>query len=219
MENPVIRQIPRNIIQAALKDEGLVRLFEALMYGVGSSLPANTDTAQVAADAAQSTADDARARAWLTLQPAIARAVGSRVLQAAAPTSLRRQAVFQPPLEAEAEDPYPSGIGYTAATSVSATQLVSKSTAVNINSLHGSITMFADALAANTVVAFTLSNSSIEAGDIVQVAVSDPVTPLAYNTWSEKSLTGSVVIALRNITAGALSDAVVLNFYVFKLSL
>jgi hypothetical protein len=114
---------------------------------------------------------------------------------------------------------YPNGIGYTAASSVSVTQLTDKSTTVNANGLHGSITMNAAALNANTTVAFTLTNSSIEAGDIVLTQIEVGGTSEAYTTWAEETATGSVTVLVRNVTGGNLSEAVNLSFFLLKRNL
>jgi hypothetical protein len=124
-----------------------------------------------------------------------------------------------PPESATASNIYPNGIGYTAASSVSVTQLTSKSTTVNANGLHGSITMNAAALASAAVVAFTLTNSSLEAGDMVLMQVEGGGTALAYHAWAEESLTGSVTVLVENISAGSLSEAVILSFFVLKRNL
>jgi hypothetical protein len=68
-------------------------------------------------------------------------------------------------------------------------------------------------------VAFTLTNSSLEAGDMVLMQVEGGGTALAYHAWAEESLTGSVTVLVENISAGSLSEAVILSFFVLKRNL
>lgn len=51
-ENPVIRQLPRNLIEQILRDPGFVQMFEDMMRGVGVTLPENILIAQDTADQA-----------------------------------------------------------------------------------------------------------------------------------------------------------------------
>jgi len=103
-------------------------------------------------------------------------------------------------------------LGYTTAAQGTVTQATSKSTAVTLNTSAGRITMNAAALAAATNVTFTLNNSYISANDIVILNVSAGATSGAYNCWVSGLGVGTVTITVRNITAGSLSEAVVINF-------
>tara|TARA_R110000822_G_scaffold295242_1_gene417416 strand:+ start:391 stop:795 length:405 start_codon:yes stop_codon:yes gene_type:complete len=103
-------------------------------------------------------------------------------------------------------------IGYSAAAQGAVTQLTSKSTGVTLNKSAGRITMSGVELAANTAVSFTLTNSLISANDAIIVNVSGGGTAAAYTTYISSMTTGSAVIALRNLTASALSEAVIINF-------
>jgi hypothetical protein len=105
-----------------------------------------------------------------------------------------------------------SQLGYTTAAQGTVTQATSKSTAVTLNKSAGRITMNAAELAANTAVSFTLNNSFISANDIVITNISAGGTAAAYTTYVSSMTTGSAVITLRNMTGGALSEAVVVNF-------
>jgi len=102
--------------------------------------------------------------------------------------------------------------GYTAAAQGTVTQATSKSTAVTLNKSAGRVTMNAAELAANTAVSFTLNNNLISANDIVVTNISAGGTAAAYTTYVSSMTTGSAVITLRNMTGGALSEAVVINF-------
>ena len=104
-------------------------------------------------------------------------------------------------------------IGYSAAAQTAVTQLTSKSTGVTVNTSAGQITMNAASLAATTNVTFTLTNSLLSAKDVIIVNVASAnATAGAYNCWVSSMLAGSATITLRNITAGALLEAVVINF-------
>jgi hypothetical protein len=104
-------------------------------------------------------------------------------------------------------------IGYSAAAQTAVTQLTSKSTGVTVNTSAGQITMDAASLAATTNVTFTLTNNRLSGKDVIIVNVASAnATAGAYNCWVSSMLAGSATITLRNITAGALAEAVVINF-------
>lgn len=103
-------------------------------------------------------------------------------------------------------------IGYTAAAQGSVTQATDKSTGVTLNKSAGKITMNNAALAANTAVSFTLTNSVISGNDAIIVNVAGGGTAAAYTTYISSMTAGSAVITLRNLTGGSLSEAVVINF-------
>jgi hypothetical protein len=104
-------------------------------------------------------------------------------------------------------------IGYSALAQTAVTQLSSKSTGVTANTSAGQITMNAASLAAATNVTFTLTNSLLSGKDVIIVNVASAnATAGAYNAWVSSMLAGSATITLRNITAGPLLEAVVINF-------
>jgi len=103
-------------------------------------------------------------------------------------------------------------LGYTAAAQGSVTQLTSKSTAVTLNASAGRITMNGAALAGSTAETFTLNNTLISTNDVLIVNVSAGGTAAAYTTYISSMSAGSAAITLRNMTAGSLSEAVVINF-------
>lgn len=98
----------------------------------------------------------------------------------------------------------------------SVTQATDKSTGVTLNTPCGQITLSNAALAANTAVAFTLTNSQISPQDVVAVSIKSGATAGAYSVSTLDIASGSVKIVLRNLTAGSLSEAVVLNFVIIK---
>lgn len=107
------------------------------------------------------------------------------------------------------------GLGYGVGAGGTVTQATSKSTSVTLNKACGQITMSNSALAANTTTAFILNNSFISATDVVLVSVNWNAS-FIYSAWVYTTQNGSCSIALRNISAGSASDAVVLNFVVIK---
>lgn len=96
------------------------------------------------------------------------------------------------------------------------TQATSKSTAVTLNTPCGQIRMHNASLGADTAVAFRLKNSQIAPQDVVAVSIKSGATAGAYVVTTFNIASGSAKIVLRNLTAGALSEAVVLNFVLIK---
>lgn len=107
-------------------------------------------------------------------------------------------------------------IGFGTGSGGTVTQATSKATAVTLNKPSGQITMNAAALAASTVVSFTFTNNKIAVGDVIQLSIAGGATSGAYNLSTNSIAAGSCVISLRNLTAGSLSEAVVINFVVLK---
>jgi hypothetical protein len=107
-----------------------------------------------------------------------------------------------------------TGIGYRTGAGGSVTQATSKATGVTLNKASGAITMNAAALAATTTVSFTLTNGLIGVDDTVICHRKSGGTAAAYQVWIDSVAAGSCVICVRNITAGSLSEAVVLQFSV-----
>ena len=106
-----------------------------------------------------------------------------------------------------------SQLGYTANAQGSVTQLTDKSTAVTLNKSAGRITMNNAALGATTNVSFTLNNSLISVNDVLIVTLSGGnATAATYNCFVNSLAAGSASITLRNISAGSLSEAVIINF-------
>lgn len=104
-------------------------------------------------------------------------------------------------------------LGYTANAQGTVTQQTSKSTAVTLNKSAGQITMNNASLGATTSVNFTLNNSFISANDTVILTLANSgASPGSYTAIVSALTTGAATITVRNITAGALSEAIVLNF-------
>ena len=106
-------------------------------------------------------------------------------------------------------------LGYTTGSGGTVTQGTSKSTTVVLNKATGQITLNGAALAANTPVTFTLTNSTIAANDILVFNHVSVGTIGAYN-FNAVASGGSAVVTVRNITSGSLSEAAVVSFAVIK---
>jgi hypothetical protein len=96
------------------------------------------------------------------------------------------------------------------------TQATSKSTAVTLNRPSGQITLHNAALAATTSVGFTLNNSEIDANDHVTICIASGATANSYVVGVDAVAAGSCHVHLRNISAGSLGEALVLNFVVIS---
>lgn len=102
-------------------------------------------------------------------------------------------------------------LGYSTDAQGAVTQATSKSTGVTLNKSCGQITMNDAALAATTNVTFTLTNSLIGVKDVLVLNVYGG-TAGAYNVWVSGLAAGSATITVRNISAGSLSEAIVINY-------
>ena len=103
-------------------------------------------------------------------------------------------------------------LGYTTGAQGTVTQATDKSTGVTLNKSAGRITMNNASLASNTAVSFTLTNNLISANDVIILNVSGGGTAGAYTTYVSSMTTGSAVLTLRNLSAGSLSEAVIVNY-------
>ena len=95
------------------------------------------------------------------------------------------------------------------------TQATNKATGVTLDSPSGQITLNGAALAADTTVSFTLTNSSITANDVLILNHLSAGTAGSY-LLNAQAAAGSASINVRNITAGSLSEAIVIGFAVIK---
>lgn len=108
------------------------------------------------------------------------------------------------------------GLGYGVGSGGTVTQATSKSTAVTLNKPSGVITMNNAALGAGATVAFLCSNSLVAAGDICLLSINFGSAAYAsYSCWSRCD-SGAVVVYLKNISAGILSDALQIQFCIIK---
>jgi hypothetical protein len=106
-------------------------------------------------------------------------------------------------------------LGYTTGSAGTVTQASSKSNGVTLSKSNGQITLNAAALASDTTVSFTLTNTVIEAGDVLILNHISGGTAGSY-LLNAQSAAGSASINVRNITSGSLSEAIVIAFAVIK---
>lgn len=109
-----------------------------------------------------------------------------------------------------------SGIGYATGAGGTVTQITSKATGVTLNTVVGEITLNAAALAASTTVSFVLTNSAIAATDLLVLNHSTTGTFGAYTLNAHGAAAGSITIDVRNVSLGALSEAIVIRYAVIK---
>jgi len=105
--------------------------------------------------------------------------------------------------------------GYVAGEGGTVTQATSKSTGVTLSKKCGQITMNAAALAADTTVTFTLTNTEVVATDIIVLNHVSGGTAGSY-LLNAQAGSGSASINVRNITGGSLSEAIVIGFAIIK---
>jgi hypothetical protein len=107
-------------------------------------------------------------------------------------------------------------LGYKAGSGGTVTQATDKTTAVTLNKINGEIVMNGAALADDATAAFTLTNSTIAATDVVIVNVASVGTAGAYQVTVGAVAAGSCSISVLNVSGGSLSQAIKLNFAVIK---
>jgi len=105
--------------------------------------------------------------------------------------------------------------GYATGAGGGVLQATSKATAVTLNKSCGQITMNAAALGASTTVSFTMTNSTVESGDIIVINHISGGTLGSY-TFNASCGVGTADINVRNVSLGSLADAVILRFAVIK---
>jgi hypothetical protein len=110
------------------------------------------------------------------------------------------------------------GVGYATGAGGAVTQITSKATTTVASpnpSLCGAITTAADALGADTIVSFTFTNSGIAATDVLILNHISGGTVGKYHLNAQCG-NGSAVINITNISAGSLSEAIVIQYAVVK---
>lgn len=105
--------------------------------------------------------------------------------------------------------------GYVTGEGGAVTQATSKSTGVTLNKKCGQITLNQAELAADSAVSFVLTNNTIAATDVIVLNHASAGTFGAY-LLSARAGIGSATINVRNVTAGSLSEAIVVGFAVVK---
>lgn len=110
-----------------------------------------------------------------------------------------------------------AGIGYAAGAGGTVTQATSKTTAVTLNKICGTITMNNASLAAGSTASFTLNNSTIGATDQINCNLANFSGSAVYLVWGKVTGAGTATITLYNFTGnGALAEAVAITFTIIK---
>lgn len=110
-----------------------------------------------------------------------------------------------------------TGLGYGTGAGGTVTQATDKTTGVTLNKPSGQITMAATALASGATVSFAFSNSLVAStADQIFVQGYNSVSQLNYQIWAANNGVGQFNIYVKNISAGSLSEAVVINFTLLK---
>lgn len=105
--------------------------------------------------------------------------------------------------------------GYVTGDGGAVTQSTSKSTGVTLSKKCGQITLNGAALAADTTVSFTLTNTTVAATDIIVLNHVSGGTAGAY-LLNAQCGANSATINVRNVTSGSLSEAIVIGFALVK---
>lgn len=108
-----------------------------------------------------------------------------------------------------------AGIGYTTGAGGTVTQLTSKATAFALSKLCGTIVTAADALASQTTVTSTWTNTTIAANDIIIATHVSGGTLGAYNICVTAGA-GTATVSIRNLATGPLSEAITIRYSVLK---
>ena len=109
-----------------------------------------------------------------------------------------------------------AGLGYGSGSGGTVTQATSKATTVVLNKPCGQITLNAASLAANTSVTFFLTNSLMTTADTLNISMVNASGSNGAYIFTVTAATGTAVITVRNITAGALAEAIAINFSIVK---
>jgi hypothetical protein len=107
-------------------------------------------------------------------------------------------------------------VGYATGQGGAVTQLTSKATGVTLDKLCGQITTHNAALAAGAEVTFVVTNNTVAATDVPVLAIASGGTAGAYDVIVSAVGAGSFSVTITNLSAGSLSQALVLNFVIIK---
>ena len=112
-----------------------------------------------------------------------------------------------------------SGLGYGGPTGTGGvvTQATNKATAVTLNKMTGQITLNAASLNSVTPVTFILNDSFIAANDIIICNHFSAGTVGPYRITAQPTGAGTANITVSQDSGGALAEAIVVQFFIFKL--
>lgn len=107
-------------------------------------------------------------------------------------------------------------VGYSAGQGGTVTQITSKATGVTLDKPCGTITMHNAELAAAAIVSFTVTNAFVTATDVVAIQHDSVATLGKYLVSANTMAEGSFNVTVTNVSAGNLSEAIVLRFAVIR---
>lgn len=105
------------------------------------------------------------------------------------------------------------GLGYAYGGTV--TQATSRDTGITLNTPSGTITLFSTTVTAGTMNKFTLTNSCIQATDVVVVGVRASNSG-TFNVFVNRTTAGVCDIVVQNLVTVATAQAVHINFAIIK---
>jgi hypothetical protein len=115
------------------------------------------------------------------------------------------------------------GVGYATGAGAVQTQGTSRTTGVTLNAICGQITLFAASISGHEADQFVLTNSAIEAGDVVVTSIKSGLTAGTakyYNVQVVAVSAGQCTISVGNIDNGTVpsagTDTPVITFAVIK---
>lgn len=114
-------------------------------------------------------------------------------------------------------------IGYSSGTGGAVTQLTSRTTGVTLNKITGEITLFAGSIGGHDADEFTLTNSTIEANDVIMLCIKSGAaagTRKYYQLHAVEVSAGSCVISVGNIDNTTIpvagTESPIIQFVVLK---
>lgn len=114
-------------------------------------------------------------------------------------------------------------IGYSSGTGGAVTQLTSRTTGVTLNTITGEITLFAGSIGGHDADEFTLTNSTIEADDVIMLCIKSGAaagTRKYYQLHAVQVSAGSCVISVGNIDNATIpasgTESPIIQFVVLK---
>ena len=107
-----------------------------------------------------------------------------------------------------------AGVGYATGAGGTVTQATSRTTAVTLNKICGSITLFSKTTTAGLADVFTVNNSTVAVGDVVNVCVRTATG--VYITTIVAVAAGSFKVVVYTPAAVGTAEAPILNFAVLK---
>lgn len=109
----------------------------------------------------------------------------------------------------------PGALGFCTGAGGTVTQATSKATGVALAAQCGQIVTSAASLAAGAAVSFTLTNANIAASDVLVINHAAGGTFGAYSLQAQCGA-GVATISIRNVTGGALAEALTIGFALIK---